>query len=367
MRIARFIVIALAAIALLAAITLALPVRVWRSGELRLPPLAYEPIAADFRLPRRIWIDTDAACGSAARIDADDCLAIVALANEPRIEIAGISTVFGNAARETADKTVHALVERLASPRIRSTRLHPGADAPIAEQTPPPGVAALRAALEQGPLTIVALGPLTNVAAALAGRADLRSNVQCLIAVMGRRPGHLFHPGEGADAESWFGHGPVFRDFNVAKDTRAAGTVIALHLPLVLVPYDAARMVEITGADLDRLQQSSGAAAWAAERSRAWLRYWTGDMGRRGFYPFDWVAAAYAIDPRRFMCAPVRAWVGDDPLQYFPSLMPQALLVEQGSAYADDDATTAPARYCKPAAGDFKDWLVDALAVRRPL
>jgi hypothetical protein len=61
---------------------------------------------------------------------------------------------------------------------------------------------------------VVALGPLTNLAAVLDARPELRSRVARVVAVMGRRPGHVFHPAEGAGGGLLFGHGPVFRDFN---------------------------------------------------------------------------------------------------------------------------------------------------------
>ena len=47
------------------------------------------------------------------------------------------------------------------------------------------------AALEQGPLVILAPGPLTNLATLFRGRPYLTSNVPQIVAVMGRRGGHL--------------------------------------------------------------------------------------------------------------------------------------------------------------------------------
>ena len=130
------------------------------------------------------------------------------------------------------------------------------------------------------------------------------------------------------------------------------------------VPYDAARSIEITAADLDRLERAGGAAGWAAQRSRGWLGYWEHDLGREGFFPFDLLAAGYVIEPSAFECADVNAWVGDDELQYFPSLMPKALLVEPATHEARPArAGSAAARYCKPKAASFKQRLLDVLAV----
>ena len=39
-----------------------------------------------------------------------------------------------------------------------------------------------------------------------------------LVSVMGRRPGHIFHPSEGEGDGILFGHGPVFRDLNFDLD-----------------------------------------------------------------------------------------------------------------------------------------------------
>jgi purine nucleosidase len=184
--------------------------------------------------------------------------------------------------------------------------------------------AELKTALEQGPLTILALGPLTNLAAVLREHPQLRKNVARLVAVMGRRPGHIFHPAEGAGRGMLFGHGPVFRDFNFALDPDAAARVLAMRLPISLVPYDAARGIELTAEDLGRLENS---LPWIVERSRGWLDYWRTAIGRSGFYPFDLIAAAYVVEPSWLRCTPVRAWVGEDDTLFLP-WAPRALLVE---------------------------------------
>lgn len=215
------------------------------------------------------------------------------------------------------------------------------------------------AALERGPLTVVALGPLTNLAAVLAERPALRSQVVRLVAVMGRRPGHIFHPAEGAHAGTLFGHGPVFRDFNFVMDVRAAAQIVALNLPMSLIPYDAARGVEITAADLDRLAESGGATAWVVERARPWLGYWNEDIGRRGFYPFDLLAAAYVVEPHRFRCAPVQLRVGEDPTLFIPFLRPTALLVGQGEVRFEESQAAGSGLYCAQPAADLKRALLD--------
>ena len=316
------------------AVTLVLPVDTWRTGDRRLMPLESAPVVPTPALERRLWIDTDAACGHGRRTDPDDCFALVLLARSAQFEIVGISTVPGNAPLDVVERTTRALVAETGRP----IPVHSG----------PAAQPALRAALEQGPLTILALGPLTNLAAVLDDRPALAARVSRLIAVMGRRPGHLFHPAEGAGGGMLFGHGPVFRDFNFALDPRAAARVVAL-VPTSLVPYDAARGIEIMAQDLDRFAAHGGAAAWVAQRARPWLEYWRKDIGREGFYPFDLLAAAYALEPSWFLCTPARAWVGEDRTMIVP-WRPAALLIEPRA--------DGPALYCGRVRSELKRCLL---------
>lgn len=311
---ARPIGVALGAVAvllLLLGLTLALPVRLWRTGEPPAPALPTTPGRPIAPPPLRVWVDADAACGHGARTDPDDCLAILLLASSPTIRVVGISTVFGNAALTVTDSTTRALTAALASDGRSAPPVYRGAGEPTGNGETAASTG-LRQALDEAPLVIVALGPLSNIAQALAGRPELRARVQRLVAVMGRRRGHLFHPVEGGRAGSFLGHGPVFRDFNFAKDRAAAGRVLEMGLPITLVPYEAAREVVITPATLDTMVRRGGAGAWVAERSRGWLEYWREDIGTAGFYPFDLLAAAYTMEPGLFDCADTGARIGRD-------------------------------------------------------
>lgn len=169
---------------------------------------------------------------------------------------------------------------------------------------------ALVAALQVGTLDYIALGPLTNLAAVLRQDPGLARNITRVVAVMGRRPGHRFHPSENrASGAMLFGHGPIFRDLNAVLDHQAVSVVLRSGIPLVLLPYTAARHVMVTGGDLDALAGSAPAGQWVAQRSRAWLDFWHSEVGLEGFYPFDLMAAAYLRDPRRLRCAQVNSSV----------------------------------------------------------
>lgn len=72
----KWALIIIGTITILAVAALAVPVKLWRTGEVPLPDLQYLPTARDVVKPTRVWIDTDAACGTGARRDPDDCLAL---------------------------------------------------------------------------------------------------------------------------------------------------------------------------------------------------------------------------------------------------------------------------------------------------
>lgn len=295
-------------VVLLAAV-LSWPLHDWRTGrgqieQLRLAPAGEYAIAA-----RRVWIDTDAACGAGSRTDPDDCLALLALIKAPKIRVAGISTVYGNASIEVTDRTTRELVALLAAEGHAAPSVFRGLGSALdkgAAAAPTPAEVALRDALKQGPMTIVALGPLSNLAAVLRRDPALAAQVEAVVSVMGQRPGHVFHPVEGGATRMLFGHGPVFSDFNFAKDRLAAAELLALPIRMTLVPYEAAQALILTEADLDAMGRAGSASRWVADRSRAWLSFWQADIRQDGFFSFDLAAAAYLLHPQLFRCARVR-------------------------------------------------------------
>ncbi len=327
--------------------------RIWQTGRVPQTPLELVSGGPEHAPPGRIWIDTDAACGAAARADPDDCFALLWLVLQ-RADIAGVSTSFGNASGDVVTERLAALSAKMLQDGLPVPPVFRGYGEPRdAGAVLPPDVTALRTALEAGPLTILALGPLTNIAAALEGRPDLYGNVSRIVAVMGHQPGHLFHPTEGGGTGAILGHGPIFRDLNFSSDPDAAGAVLVMNLPMTLIPYDAAKGTLITGPDLDLLASRSRSQAWIAKTSRDWLAFWNADIGLPGFYPFDWVAAAYLTHPKMFDCAKVTARIGRE--WTFWVVPRTSLLVQNSVPTRDDDAF--PILYCPVASPRLHDLL----------
>jgi inosine-uridine nucleoside N-ribohydrolase len=344
--------------------------RDWRTGEAEDRPLPLVRGGPHVDRPSRVWIDTDAAC-TGGNADPDDCIAMLVLMNSPDVEIVGISTVFGNAPLSVVERTTRDLVGRVAG--RSDIRVHSGSSIALeAEGTTPiePAHAALERALERGPLTIVSLGPLTNVAATLRRRPDLADNIGLLVAVMGRRPGHVFHPAEGRSSSGiLFGHGPIFRDLNFSKDRTSASVVLGLAERISLTPYEAAREVMVTRRDLARMEGGPRAPAWLAERARPWLDYWKGHIGLPGFYPFDALAALYVLHPQQFNCAKVFAWIAEDdrlPLPWRVALGSTGLLVGPESDRPQITRASGSVTYCGGVGDGLKDVLMEVLTRQSP-
>lgn len=264
---------------------------------------------ADGRKP--VWIDTDAACGQAETADVDDCWALFLALGSPELAIHGISTVFGNVDEATAFAVTRSILDRWAeSGGGNLPPVYRGAQDPSGEIRSP-AIAALAAALERDRLTILALGPLTNVAALMALHPQLIHNIHRIIAVAGTRPTQrrLF-PGTSELLH--------FHDLNFIEDPAAFETILKSGVSLSLLPFEAAQKVTITPDNLLDLSLGDGVAPWLATVSQDWMRFWQDRLGIDGFHPFDTLAVGYLIDPRDFDCAPIPARVKRTRSLFFP-------------------------------------------------
>ena len=86
--------------------------RIWQTGRVPQAPLELVSGGPEQPPPRRIWIDTDAACGAAGRADPDDCFAILWLVLQGA-EIAGVSISFGNASGDVVTESLAVLSAKM--------------------------------------------------------------------------------------------------------------------------------------------------------------------------------------------------------------------------------------------------------------
>ena len=134
----------------------------------------------------RVWIDTDPACGTGSANDADDCIALLYLLAHPGFDVVGISTSFGNTSVGEATSIARTMA-RLSGTAVR---VHEGAKQALSDWHDNNTIAsaAMAGALANEKLTILALGPLTNLAAVLSHNPSLANHVERIYAVMGRAP-----------------------------------------------------------------------------------------------------------------------------------------------------------------------------------
>ena len=137
---------------------------------------------------RPVWIDTDPAAGVPGS-DVDDALALIAAFHAPELAVRGVSSVFGNAPLDATHPIAESLCARFGPPGLCAYR---GAASAAERTQTTEAVVALAAALEAEPLDILALGPMTNVAAVVEQRPELAQRIRSIVAVAGRRPGQEF-------------------------------------------------------------------------------------------------------------------------------------------------------------------------------
>lgn len=251
--------------------------------------------------PVPIVIDTDPGI--------DDALAILAAMADPGLTLLGLTTVFGNVPVETATRNalqLAALAGRetpvakgAARPLLRAPAPHPDfvhgregfgeAVLPPPERAPDPRNAAsflaetARDARDRGtPLTIVAVGPLTNLATALTEHPEMAQTVGRVV-VMG---GTLRHPGNvtpTAEANFW-------------QDPHAAAQVLAASWPVTVVGLDVTECVRLYPEDLDALPQGR-VHRFLREAVGYYARFHLESHGFLGCYLHDPAAVCATADP----------------------------------------------------------------------
>ena len=249
-----------------------------------------------------VWIDSDPACGHAKTDDVDDCWALLLALRSNELDIRGISTLFGNGSGEKSYRTAIELIQRFGNEGV-TPAIHRGAGGPLDLRDQKTNVAsrALAKALADEPLTLIALGPLTNIATLILNHPEHLAHIKQVIAVAGQRlePGLGFYPGN-----SQLFH---LHDLNFRKDVAAFEVVLRAAVPLTLVPYEIAAKISIQSDDLALLKEGEPQAQWLAKISKPWLDFWQTSLQADGFYPFDSLAVGLLTMPNLFTCEKIPA------------------------------------------------------------
>lgn len=315
--------------------------------------LATAPLLANAQSSQRtrVWIDTDPAIGEPER-DVDDGFALLQAFRSPELDIRGVSVVFGNAPFDQGLPIARHLVREWGPEGLR---VFGGASSAEARGRETDATRALAEALRQGPLTILALGPATNVATVIERHPELAKRIVRIVAVAGRRPGQRFTTGN-ANVK---GH----RDFNFELDPKAFRVLIASKVPLVLTPFEISSRIWIDAADLDRLAKGPRAAQALATPAKAWLGLWQRLFSVNGFNPFDTLAVGYAVSPTSFGCETLPIEIQTLPDDITEPGMQGTAVREKPYLLVSESFKSAPdqALYCSKAPPNFKRDLIDRL------
>lgn len=256
-------------------------------------------------MPRPVLIDTDTGV--------DDALALILAFRSPEISVKAVTTVAGNVSVRHCTRNVLTLLDLL------QVRDHPfvaeGARKPLHRPLfPAPevhgkdGLGEVRTSLTRRGghgsfgrdavdliirtsrqygkyLTIVAVGPLTNLALALAKHPRVMRNVGRVISMGGafRVPGNT---------------GPV-AEFNYYVDPEAAHRVLNSGLPLTVIPLDVTEQLALMRREVEyRATRRASPVAQAILRfTKKYMIYHQKTERFSGGYLHDPLAMAVAVDP----------------------------------------------------------------------
>jgi inosine-uridine nucleoside N-ribohydrolase len=249
----------------------------------------------------RVIIDTDPGI--------DDAVAIFVALASPELEVAGLTTVFGNCAVDVATRNALTLLDVAGRADIPVAR---GATAPLATgylgaiphihgedglgdggqlaepSRGPSDVSAAEFLCRHAPgATVLAIGPLTNLALALRLRPELDTLVEQVV-VMG---GNALVPGNATPAA----------EANMMNDPEAADVVLGARWPVTMVGLDVTHKVVMTGADVDAATAADTPTARLLARAIPLYRAFLAKVnGLDGIYLHDPSAVAYLLDPALF-------------------------------------------------------------------
>jgi pyrimidine-specific ribonucleoside hydrolase len=231
--------------------------------------------------PVPLLIDTDPGV--------DDAVALLLALASPEVRLLGVTAVFGNVAVGTAAANARRLLALAGRadvpvaagaarprhfPRVPRDpdRHHADGLGGRADTLPPPGPPDPRAAVElladtlrgaDRPVTLAAIGPLTNVARLLADHPELAGRLGRIVVL-----GGLLDARSGPDAE-----------FNLTADPEAAHRVLAeSSVPVTLVPLELTLRCAVPGGWLDELAAAGPTCATLAGLT-AHRRAWVGRHG----------------------------------------------------------------------------------------
>lgn len=244
----------------------------------------------------------------------DDALALMLLAGCASVEIQHITTVAGNASVEKTTRNARAILGLI---KREDIPVFSGAEKPLhaqqvfaevhgetgldgvdlrgyaLERTQEDATEQILQAIHHAPpesLTLITLGPLTNIAKALMREPLILTRVKETI-IMG---GAISVPGNQNRVA----------EFNICTDPHAAARVFLAPGRKVLIPLDLCNTVVLHLADLDSFPHTKTLAC-IRSMLKPYIQNIKQFIGAEGALLYDPIAAFYAISPNSFTVTPM--------------------------------------------------------------
>ncbi|GMJ03281.1 uridine-ribohydrolase 2, nucleoside hydrolase 2 [Hibiscus trionum] len=254
---------------------------------------------------KKIIIDTDPGI--------DDAMAIFLALRSPEVEVMGLTTIYGNvyttlATRnalhllEVAERTDIPVAEGSHVTITKGSKLSVvdfvhGADGLGNQNFPPPQGKPIdmsapdflieQANLYPGKVTVVALGPLTNIALAIQQDPSFAKNIGQIVLLGG--------------AFAVNGNANPAAEANIIGDPDAADVVFTSGADILAVGINVTHQVVLTDADRDKLASSSGKfAQLLCKILGVYFNYHQEAYSTKGVYLHDPTALLAAINPSLF-------------------------------------------------------------------
>ncbi|MFN4147348.1 MAG: nucleoside hydrolase [Runella sp.] len=238
---------------------------------------------------KRIWFDTDLMIGLPERAprEVDDGITLMmALHQSDKVQIVGISSItYAEYGYQTAQKLLKWYHKGDPIPVYR------GSDTANDICVENDATRALAAALRREKLTILAIGPLTNIATVLKNHPELASQIEEVVVCAGRTPGYSFKPGLEKI---------IVFDYNFEKDVESFRVVLDSGVKMVLSGFECSVYLFLGHTDYAFLNNNFEGDKWVYDQLRPWSLRGKQLFGIDGFIPYDATPLGHITHPEFF-------------------------------------------------------------------
>jgi pyrimidine-specific ribonucleoside hydrolase len=236
----------------------------------------------------KVWFDTDIMIGmpdKEAR-EVDDGITLIMALKQRQIQIVGISNI-------TYVDYGYGVINKILNWHNKGAAIPVYKGSAFANDlgTENDGTRALYQALKKEKLTILALGPMTNIATLVKNHPDIIPQIDRVVICAARTPGLPFNPGNGKLN--------VF-DYNYEFDTASMDVLLQSVIPLEFAGYEPSSYTHIGKIDLASLDLTNEADKWLYDVVQPWMELNERYFGVRGFIPFDCSTLGIVTHPEYF-------------------------------------------------------------------